>query len=58
MIEQAKGVLAEHGTVSMDEAFARLRSYARAHHLGLTGLARAVAGGSADLAAILKHPQP
>ncbi|HEY3479422.1 MAG TPA: ANTAR domain-containing protein [Streptomyces sp.] len=39
MIEQAKGVLAEHGTVSMDEAFARLRSYARAHHLGLTGLA-------------------
>ncbi|WP_410599554.1 GAF and ANTAR domain-containing protein [Amycolatopsis sp. lyj-90] len=58
VIEQAKGVLAEHGQVSMDEAFTRLRGYARTHHHRLTELAHAVAGGTADLTAILKHPQP
>jgi GAF domain-containing protein len=57
VIEQAKGVLAEHGTVSMDEAFTRLRGYARSRNLRLTDLARAVAGGDADLAAILKYPR-
>ena len=55
VIEQAKGVIAEHGAVSMDEAFARLRGYARAHHHRLTDLARAVTAGTADLAAILTH---
>ncbi|ASR38971.1 transcriptional regulator [Prauserella marina] len=58
VIEQAKGVLAEHGAVSMDEAFAQLRGYARAHNRRLTDLARTVAGGTGDLAAILKHPRP
>ncbi|WP_051790959.1 GAF and ANTAR domain-containing protein [Amycolatopsis jejuensis] len=53
VIEQAKGMLAEHGAVSMDEAFAQLRGYARAHHQRLTDLAREVAEGTADLAAIL-----
>ncbi|UOZ04907.1 GAF and ANTAR domain-containing protein [Amycolatopsis sp. WQ 127309] len=57
VIEQAKGILAEHGAVSVDEAFTRLRGFARARHLRLTDLARAVAGGNVDLAAILKHPQ-
>jgi transcriptional regulator with GAF, ATPase, and Fis domain len=57
VIEQAKGVLAEHGAVSMDVAFARLRGYARARHLRLTDLARAVTGGTVDLRAVLGHPQ-
>lgn len=55
VIEQAKGVLAERGAISMDDAFARLRRYARAHQKGLTALARGVAEGTADLSAILNH---
>ncbi|GLY42791.1 transcriptional regulator [Amycolatopsis sp. NBRC 101858] len=56
VIEQAKGILAGHGAVSVDEAFTRLRGHARARNLRLTDLARAVADGHADLAAILKRP--
>lgn len=55
VIEQAKGVLAANGTMSLDEAFAQLRRYARAHSQRLTDLAHAVIGGTADLAAILSH---
>jgi transcriptional regulator with GAF, ATPase, and Fis domain len=55
VIEQAKGVLAEHGGVSVDAAFGRLRGYARANRLQLTTLARSVASGTADLTAILAH---
>ncbi|WP_020500198.1 ANTAR domain-containing protein [Sciscionella marina] len=57
VIGQAKGVLAAHGAVSMDDAFAQLRRYARAHHQRLTDLARSVTDGTADLAVILNHPQ-
>ncbi|MDT8915223.1 GAF and ANTAR domain-containing protein [Amycolatopsis sp. PS_44_ISF1] len=53
VIEQAKGVLAERGSVSMDEAFSHLRAHARSHHLRLTDLARGVVEGTADVAAIL-----
>jgi transcriptional regulator with GAF, ATPase, and Fis domain len=56
-IEQAKGVLSQHGGVSMDEAFDKLRGYARAHQLRLTALAGMVADGKADLRAILAHPR-
>lgn len=44
VLEQAKGVLAQHGDLSMDQAFARLRGYARDHNQRLTQTARAVAG--------------
>lgn len=54
-IEQAKGVLAQRGSLSMDEAFVRLRGYARAHNQRLTPLARAVAEGTVDLDAIVTH---
>jgi len=49
IIEQAKGVLAQRGDLSMDGAFDRLRSYARHHNLRLTDVARQIV--TADLAA-------
>jgi len=42
IIEQAKGVLAQLGNVSMDVAFERLRRYARSHHILLGDTARHV----------------
>ena len=41
-IEQAKGALARMRTVSVDEAFTLMRTYARQNHLRLTDLALAV----------------
>jgi GAF domain-containing protein len=41
-IEQAKGVLAERGELTMDAAFEVLRRYARDHNLRLTEVANAV----------------
>jgi GAF domain-containing protein len=42
IIEQAKGVLAQHGNLSMNEAFDRLRRYARTHNARLSEVARKV----------------
>lgn len=39
VIEQAKGMISERARVDMDEAFARLRRYARAHQVRLTDVA-------------------
>jgi len=41
-IEQAKGAIAERAGIGMDEAFARLRSYAREHNAKLTDVAEAL----------------
>lgn len=50
VIEQAKGVLAERGQLGMDEAFDRLRRYARGRNLLLAEVARdVVAGELADV---------
>ena len=50
VVEQAKGVLAERGTLDMPTAFARLREYARAHQQKLSDVAANVvhqrAGGT------------
>jgi GAF domain-containing protein len=43
IIEQAKGVLAQHSGLSMDAAFNQLRGYARAHNLRLSEVARQLA---------------
>ena len=42
-IEQAKGVLAEYGRLTMEDAFQALRGYARNHNEPLAEVARAVA---------------
>jgi GAF domain-containing protein len=48
LIEQAKGVVFERAGVDMEEAFRRLRSYARSHNLLLTDVARAAIDGDLD----------
>jgi len=44
-IEQAKGMVSERGHVDMDEAFTRLRSYARNNNRGLTEVAESLVAG-------------
>jgi GAF domain-containing protein len=46
VIEQAKGVLAERTGLDMDDAFARLRKYARDHNLRLVDVAHGVVEGT------------
>lgn len=48
-IEQAKGVLAERGELTMDGAFDVLRRYARDHNLRLTEVANAVVTAGLDV---------
>jgi GAF domain-containing protein len=45
VLEQAKGILAEHGKMTVDEAFDRLRTYSRNHNLRLHNVAQALALG-------------
>jgi GAF domain-containing protein len=52
VVEQAKGVLAQHHGVPMDTAFDRLRRYARSRNLRLAEVARQLAGGVLDPAEI------
>ncbi|MGQ4385061.1 ANTAR domain-containing protein [Streptomyces sp. SAS_270] len=49
VIEQAKGVLAAGLSVSVDDAFARLRGHARAHRRRLPEVAQEVVDGRLDL---------
>jgi GAF domain-containing protein len=52
-IEQAKGVLAVTGRLSMDDAFTALRGYARSHNLLLGEVARGLAERRLDPALVL-----
>jgi GAF domain-containing protein len=49
IIEQAKGVLAQHLGVPMDTAFDRLRRYARGNNLRLAEVARGLVAGELNL---------
>jgi AmiR/NasT family two-component response regulator len=42
IIEQAKGAIAQAHNVSIDEAFARIRGYARHHHRQLADVAHTI----------------
>ena len=53
VIEQAKGVLAERATLDVDEAFARLRRYARDQNMPLLQVAHGVVEGTVDTKAML-----
>ena len=52
VIEQAKGMIAEHGATTVDEAFTRLREYARSNNVGLTATARALIAGTLSVEAL------
>ncbi len=52
MIEQAKGMVAEHTKLDMDQAFRRLRSYPRAHNLRLSLLAAQLVNSTVELSAL------
>jgi len=56
LIEQAKGVLFERAGIDMAEAFSRLRTYARSHHLYITTVAQGVIDGTLDLRAWTPPP--
>ena len=52
IVEQAKGVLAGHAAIGVDDAFARLRRYARHHDLPLIGVCEEVVAGTLILVTI------
>ena len=57
VIEQAKGVLAQHDQISVDTAFARIRSFARSNHLLLSTIARRVVDGTVSFDELLTAPE-
>jgi GAF domain-containing protein len=52
VIEQAKGMLAEHAQTDMDSAFGKLRAFARNNNQRLTDVATSVVAGSIRLSQI------
>ena len=57
-IEQAKGMLSEHGQVDMDEAFNRLRAFARNNNRGLTEVARSLVDGTLSIQSVWDRRRP
>jgi GAF domain-containing protein len=55
VIEQAKGIIAERNKITVDDAFARLRAFARDHNWLLSEAAGQVVGGTLQPEA-LEHP--
>jgi transcriptional regulator with GAF, ATPase, and Fis domain len=53
VIEQAKGILAERGALTIDDAFQVLRKYARDHNLRLHDVARGIVERNIDAAELL-----
>ena len=56
IIEQAKGVLAQHLGVSVNAAFDRLRTYARGNNLRLVEVARRCVAGELDVLTSVRSP--
>ena len=54
VIEQAKGVLAEHGRVDMSTAYAALRRFSRNHNQKIAEVAEHVVGRTTSLDAVLE----
>jgi len=58
VIEQAKGMVAEHEGLGMDQSFARLRAHARGHNLRLVDVASAVIDGTLVASALDQAMSP
>jgi GAF domain-containing protein len=58
IIEQAKGMLAERGQIDLEQAFALLRSHARARQQRLSDLARDIVAGATIPDALLDPRRP
>lgn len=58
VIEQAKGIVAEHNKLDMEHAFAALRGHARSHNLRLADVAVAVVGGKLSSSALSAASAP
>ncbi|HEX4109571.1 MAG TPA: GAF and ANTAR domain-containing protein [Solirubrobacteraceae bacterium] len=52
IIEQAKGILSERAHIGVDDAFARLRAYARRHNRRLGDIARDLVAGRLDASSV------
>lgn len=48
VIEQAKGMISERAGIELEEAFTRLRTYARSHNARLTDVAESAVAGTLD----------
>ena len=58
VIEQAKGMVAEHNHVDMHDAFEGLRAYARNRNLNLTAVAEDVVAGKISTSILKRRPPP
>lgn len=58
IIEQAKGLLAQHAQLPMDHAFEAMRSYARSHNTHLAEVARGLAERTLDPNTIISTAPP
>lgn len=58
IVEQAKGILCERGQISADEAFERLRAFARSARLPLRDVAAAVVERRLPADDVLRAPRP
>lgn len=57
VIEQAKGIVSERARTNVDQAFARIRGYARAHNRLLSEVAREIIDGTLDIEALTTATQ-
>jgi hypothetical protein len=55
VLEQAKGILAQFGTLAMEQAFAVLRRYSRDHNIRLSELAAGVVARQVPAELLLRH---
>jgi transcriptional regulator with GAF, ATPase, and Fis domain len=58
VIEQAKGVIAGHHSITMEAAFAALRRHSQNHNLKLTDVARSVVNGTLPVNALSSIGEP
>jgi GAF domain-containing protein len=57
-IEQAKGILAERAKLDLNDAFERIRAYARSNNLRLSEVSARICSGELDTAALFREDLP